>query len=178
MTSPSRPSKEDAATKSIQWTPEIMSKAAGLWRSGASAAVMAAQIGCTRSALLGKANRHRDIFPQRKIRTARGQSKSQKSGALKQGKPFTKTGPGMDKIPEDGKSPLRTARDLSQYRCEGQEPVVFTDLTSRQCHFPLSSFDEKDGPAMLCCGAAVLPGQSWCEAHRAVVYVKRVDERP
>jgi len=52
----------------FRWTPEIVSQAADLWNGGHSASEIAAIIGggVSRSAIIGKANRLRELFMQKK----------------------------------------------------------------------------------------------------------------
>lgn len=52
----------------VQWTPDLISKAAKLWNNNKSAAEIAEALGggVSRSAVIGKANRHKDIFKPRR----------------------------------------------------------------------------------------------------------------
>lgn len=166
-----------------EWPDDILKQAAALWQDGKSAAQIAKEIGRSRNAVLGKAFRMPSLFPargerrpsvtiQRVVEKLRGPSAV--SVRTKMEKP-----PRTPRLPKpepvdlpDGwlrerGQPIRN--DLSIFALPGVEPVAFSDLGRHACRFPLEAAEVKAGPDMPCCGAKTGDGNSYCDAHRAIM---------
>lgn len=81
-------------------------------------------------------------------------------------------------LPHGWKREGGTHRDLSGFVVPGVEPVPFGRVGSGQCRFMLASFQADDGAASACCGAATLPGKSWCTDHMKLVWSTRRAKAP
>lgn len=165
----------------IQWSDDVVKRAAALWRDGKSAGEIARMLGMSRNAVCGKAFRHPEIFPPRG--TTGGASAARRTVEKLRG-PMTPverarpvrpvSAPRVQKpkpvaLP-DGWSRADGARfDLDRYQRPGVAPVAFISLTRSQCHFPLQCFDAKAGPDMPCCGAPVAGKDRYCAEHRQIM---------
>lgn len=173
----------------FEWTPESRALAKALWAKGESATVIAAKFKVSRNAILGLASRFRDDFPARRegasakriIRrkpsarppaTKKAEAERPAHSRSERLRPAANLAPRCAPAPAapnvraewlraEGESVIR---DLTRFRLEGAEPIAFADLRRGQCQFPLSSFEEKGGPAMPYCGAKAETG-SYCQAH-------------
>lgn len=126
----------------FRWTKENMDIAAEMWKRASSATVIGIEIGCSRNAVLSKADRHRDIFPERKER----------------GTSYVDTSKLFDTKAKEH------LFDSSVFAIPDTKPVRFVDLESHHCKFPVSN---DHGADMLCCGGEKTHG-SYCATHAAV----------
>ncbi len=172
-----------------EWTDEKLEAAAQMKRDGKSYGQIAVYFGVSRSAMIGVGNRNRHLFAKSKravggrtvgarAKTAAAAPKTAKLAAKPTGKVRAKSGKGSARLSALGvtvrkEGVVGTRRDLSVHKLPGVATVRFADLASAQCAFPLTTFDEQDGPDMPCCGAPAEKGKRWCAAHCEVVFIER-----
>lgn len=146
-----------------EWLPADVARMTELWTAGRSAAVIAAEIGKSRSAVLGKIDR---------LGLARGTQ-----GANPVDKPFRpKSAPRAPFMPRPILPPDNPVSDSP----EPEPPREFIGPLLRKtlialkpddCHFPIG--DPRD-PAFAFCALPVAPGRPYCAAHCAASYTPRV----
>lgn len=139
--------RQNAPTPQVEWTDEMLSKAANMWADGMMAVQMASVLDLTIGAVRGIIRRRRDKFPER----TRGKNDKTKNNvseivAYKSG---VKTGP---KLPQTYKS----AYDLSRM----PHAKTLLEIGPCECRWALTD----DGPHLFC-AETTIPGKSWCKHH-------------
>lgn len=166
-----------------EWSDDQVKTASKMWREGCSASLIAMEIGKSRSAVVGKANRNRSLFPARMkaTQTARGMAKPRPTRA-----PSAPAMPGRIDLP----SSAELLDDLAAFRepratpvrsisCqavaltapieeitravrlgilpEDAAPIAYDDDAGAcRCRWPVGKILEIDLPAEKACGAPVL----------------------
>ena len=137
------------------WSEEQHSEIVALWNSGESAGFIAAHIGRTRCAVLGRLHR---------AGLGRADQAPKAAGAPKPRRQRSRTN-GFD---------LKRARELGgifELPIEEElaaDPIAFLDITAEQCRWPV----EGEGVAMLCCGADAVRDLPYCARHCRIAYTK------
>jgi GcrA cell cycle regulator len=138
-----------------EWSEEQHNAIVALWNSGESAGFIAAHIGRTRSAVLGRLHRHGLGRADKAQKAAKAPNPPRQRSRTN----------GFD---------LKRARELGgifELPVEEEpaaDPVAFLDVTAEQCRWPV----EGEGVAMLCCGASPLKGLPYCARHCRMAYTK------
>lgn len=150
---------------------------ARMWREGLVAREIAAAVGITPGSFAGLTHRRRDLFPARpsnfmalkaKPRSG-GRKRGKAAGGAGQPSVFRSTPERHERHVAEAVAAVSGGRfDLDRHALAGVEPVPFLDVRNGQCRFPLQSFGEPGGVSMMCCGAEVLTGRSYCAAHQAI----------
>ncbi|NTG48993.1 hypothetical protein G6M04_16575 [Agrobacterium rhizogenes] len=166
------PSRVEGATfkqSAEPWSKEDLETAARLWNQGRNDREIAEVMGIKRDRVISGRRLRSDMFPPRERRAA--------------------------VVPKDHAPRLQSARMASmgfgargdgvagesgrRYRHAGQafDPkavTAFSALSSRQCSWPLTDFEDADGPDMPCCGrqrrGSPIYGwtSSYCAGHAAI----------
>ncbi|RFB95201.1 hypothetical protein B5K11_09620 [Rhizobium leguminosarum bv. trifolii] len=172
------------------WTDERIDLAERMWKDGQSATAIAAKLrGVSRNAVLGVMNRKRDRFPLRGGKAGIGRnvpmSPKEKKGraaakAPKQPKPQFEAPKPTARLADLGviaRVPKATSEAKFPHRgavLPGGAPqgVAFALLTHWQCGWPLTDFEDADGPDMPCCGrrrrGQDAPDSAYCAEHAAI----------
>lgn len=152
--------RQNAPAPQVEWTDEMLSKAADMWAGGMMAIQMASVLDLTIGAVRGIIRRRCDKFPER----TRGKNLKTKNNvtetvAYKSG---VKTGP---KLPKTYKS----AYDLSRM----PHAKTLVEIGSCECRWALTD----EGPHLFC-AETTIPGKSWCSHHaQRVVGAGTISER-
>ncbi|ASS56864.1 GcrA family cell cycle regulator [Rhizobium leguminosarum] len=179
--------------KKSVWTPERLDLAEKLWKDGNSATVIAARLpGISRNAVLGVMNRERARFPYRGGPAGVGRnipmSPKEKVRKVATAKPVQPQKPKWQfeaqkataRLADLGiiaRLPKPTAEARFPHRgavLKGGAPngVSFSSLSHWQCAWPLTNFEDADGPDMPCCGrrrrGEDAPNSAYCAEHAAV----------
>lgn len=144
-----------------QWTDEQLDTLRQLSSVGLSAAEIAAVLGVTRNAVIGKRNRLG-------LSTARPASKRKAGLRQTQAKPEPAAKPKPTE-PRSGKGTMGVSaaqKSLVRPR-EVTSGVILSEKPRSACAWILG--DPAGDPDPMCCGAATVDG-TWCADHRARVY--------
>ncbi|MDO3434357.1 GcrA family cell cycle regulator [Rhizobium sp. CBN3] len=172
------------------WTDERIDLAERMWKDGKTATAIAARLpGISRNAVLGVMNRHRERFPLRGAKAGQPKAprvpKPKAEKSAKTAKPsggstlnFRATKPSamLSSLGVRVQAPKPSSAQPFPHRgaaLHGGAPggILFVDLTSRQCAWPLTDFGDADGPDMPCCGlprrGGDQPNSAYCAGHAA-----------
>jgi hypothetical protein len=150
----------NAVKKRLPWTQERLLKAAALWARNVSVPAMAQSMDVSTSTMTDVVKRYPQHFPERvqakNWRVARVDVLSRRSD-------------------REAKATERAQRgfDSSIHAIPGVTAVRFIDLTTSQCHFPISSADGPSGADMACCGAESREDSPYCNVHHRLAYRPR-----
>ncbi|MBY5763608.1 hypothetical protein HFO06_10965 [Rhizobium leguminosarum] len=180
--------------KPTVWTDERLDLAERMWKDGKTATAIAAKIrDVSRNSVLGIMNRKRDRFPLRGGPASVGRnipmSPKEKVRKVAPAKPVQPPKPKQQQF----EAPKATARladlgiiaRLPKPTAEARFPhrgavlkggapegVSFSALGHWQCAWPLTNFEDADGPDMPCCGrrrrGQDAPNSAYCAEHAAV----------
>ena len=142
--------------------PEIFARAKALAAEGLSCGAIAAALGVSRNAVIGKF--HREHIATARSRFAPPRPASAKAEPRPPRRPVR---------PASAKAEPRKPRALVRPPVVLGAPAPIGPL----CDFPPAGAcrfiaDDPIGDAWRCCGADTNPGSSWCAAHRAVVFAR------
>lgn len=152
----------------VQWTPEMLAKAATLIKLGVEPRAVASEIDVPLSRLVWLIGYRKDLFETRRRRpkpvaapvgdvvTAMADARSQ---ARTVAEPVTETARSRGDY-QPGLGDLMTGH-LFGPAPDG--PCGLVHLTSRTCRWPVSG----TGAATLFCAARIAPGAGYCDCHRA-----------
>ncbi len=142
----------------INWTDEMVDRAAALWKLGNSVRKIAAAMGQP-SSTVGSIvfKNHRDKFPKREKVKHDGRSVRKRSRSELNEPPRAFVG--------NAETQASERYDFTRYQIEGTTPIAYWKLSGCQCHFPLERFEEKSGPETPCCGQKTIEGRSYCNTH-------------
>jgi len=140
------------------WNAELTGRLEHLYRDGLSFRLIAADIGVSRNAAIGKARRMQ--LPKREVIA---QCKQRDSSARPPPRRRRKAPAPMPKPPEPPLDPLH------DYRC------TIVELTDRTCRFPLWPTDARHAERLYCGvpRASHAAGMPYCPRHAAVVWANR-----
>lgn len=177
----------------MRWEPDMIARAAALWKEGLSYTQIADEFGCTRGSISGITNRHPDKFPLRKILQRVRTRKEERSSAAPTLRRAVKAGTAIPPaVPADvssasraagapaGRAGVPDARSGSRAAPETVSnlpatlPITYLEavFSDRCLHFagdPLG----RDGPDMPVCGAARADGvlnTRYCRRHLVSQY--------
>ena len=144
------------------WTDEKVGELTRLWDIGKTGSEIAKELSCSRSAVLGKANRLG--LPPRVDKSASKPLKIRRAGSdtwtAWQPKPRRERNP--DLYNEIAHSDLRRYRTLDQLRL-------------RDCRYVIGA---PDGMQTVYCAENAKPDSSYCEAHHKLCYYPAKDQKP
>ncbi|MFK0330681.1 GcrA family cell cycle regulator [Rhizobium sp. NPDC090275] len=175
----------------ISWTDARVTAAAKLWNEGLSAAAIAERLGgITRSAVLGKVNRHPDLFaPRRESGQRAGRSarpapkaavtvpdvvKRTSSFGYQPSAPRARRPDPVPPVVQAMNIPNRPAGNYRHrdFRLDDSQTVPFSKVGRFQCAWPLTDFEDADTADMPCCGrprrGGDAPDSSYCAEHAAI----------
>ena len=145
------------------WTAERVATLRTLWtRKDISSEQIAATLGCTKNAVIGRA--HRDHLPMRRpptppaLRKAQSEGRKRQSDVRKRVKREALVHPSPAAF-------VPTPVNLSVGAWDalpGTTPIDMTALAATSCRWPI---DNPGGP-MLYCGCLIAHGSSYCPTHR------------
>lgn len=145
------------------WTDETVARLREQWVSGASASVIAAALGTSRNAVLGKV--HRLKLPARKTLSTAPKAIANRKRAVRLGLPTPtrryERAPNRPYIP-----PAPVAEATPRF-------IALFDLMSGDCRWPMNEPPEE----YLFCASAVLEGSPYCAAHHQLAYRPQPDRR-
>lgn len=173
----------------MPWTDARVRAAVDMWDDGLTAAAIADRLGgVTRSAVLGKASRHPDLFtPRRGVSPrAKASPRPAKSAAPAQGgarsssfgyQPSAPRARKVEPVVPDVQTMNIPKRPTGNYRhrdfsLDGSKPVPFSSVGRFDCAWPLVDFEDADTGDMPCCGrprrGGAAPDSSYCAEHAAI----------
>ena len=159
------------------WTDENIDELKKLWQKGMTTSEIAKQLGVSKNSVVGKV--HRIGLTSRpspiKIKSDEAESTSSQSAKKKSTKVSAPSDihsekeaafnqPVDDKSAEAKKTNTQTDPSLSP------SVTKLTDLDSHTCRWPIG--DPKDENFHFC-GKKIRTGQTYCEEHAAIAYVRR-----
>lgn len=175
---------------SMPWTDARVRAAINMWDDGLSAAAIAERLGgVTRSAVLGKANRHPDLFAPRRGVSPRAKAAPRPVKAAEPVRGGVNRSPSFGYQPSAGRArrpdpvppvvqamniPKRPAGNYRHrdFRLDDSHPVPFSKVGRFQCAWPLTDFEDADTADMPCCGrprrGGDAPDSSYCAEHAAI----------
>jgi GcrA cell cycle regulator len=139
---------------SFQWTGDLVGEVATYLKQGLSAAQIAAQLGISRNAVIGKV--HRDG-----ILSGIGFARSL-------GDPLTPKHVSKQRTPKPPRPFKPVIIDTLPYQVVGKPMLM---LAAQECRWVLS--DVEPGETHLFCGSPTEAGCSYCDAHYSRLYVRR-----
>lgn len=152
----------------MEWPDERSQQLAKLWEDDSlSAAEIAAALGITRNAVLGRA--HRMELPSRKV-----VSRRLGGGPLVQKQRKPRAAPGRTApfrpLPEPARGPSPAAAPAPRYDIEASASLGLDilDLRRDQCRYPDPAGDPAMGVPFTFCGHRVAPGSSYCQPHKMI----------
>jgi len=149
------------------WTPELTERLVALTKAGDSGSAIAAKLGVTRSAVIGKV--HRLGMQLGNCRNGNGQIRTGRpqkpvlTSFNKYRKPKVKSKPEFQKAP----IPPPNINDIGR--------VKFSELEPHHCRFGVG--DPKDEDFKFC-GLDRIPGRPYCSGHTARAYVGLPPKKP
>lgn len=150
------PKTSKVLSGNIDWEDEAnVATLSRLWSEGLSTAKIAARMGCTKNAIIGKA--HRLNLPKRDNPIRR-----HPDGYVPKPQPPKRVRAGTPTLPQ-----LSIASD--------QAPVI-TQVQPRAqfCCWPIG---EPGKPSFHFCNESSVPGKPYCQDHTAIAYVRVLDRR-
>lgn len=121
------------------WSPARFARAKQLVAEGLSASQVAADLGCTRNAVIGKLHRAHVAWTPRGLVPHRGPDRKPRKAPI------------LDRVrPKPPPKPIEVGEWASGRTSTGKL-VKFARLKSRDCKWPVAG---EPGPDMLCCGRA------------------------
>jgi GcrA cell cycle regulator len=149
------------------WSDRDIETVKAMWRSGATAADIAAALGggATRGAVLGKIHRlglKRGEEPQAKTSARGSKAKAPEARPQRAAKPV-----GRPAANAQAADPGREPKPIG--------PMPIWALGQCQCRWPIGNLLDPPG---LFCAAVTVDGSSWCPAHEAMVYTGTSRPRP
>jgi GcrA cell cycle regulator len=169
------------------WTEERIETLTKLWLDGVSGEAVAREIGdgCTRNAVIGKANRLGLAAHQRSNEGSASAAMLRRVEKRKRQEAASVTGFGVNKIqaarstaPQVFQStpPKAEATRKSTPVPEKRQGVLFEELPANGCKFAIN--DAPKGKPHLFCGAPRIDGSSWCIEHNARCYGRPWPPKP
>lgn len=172
----------------MPWTDARVRAAINMWDDGLSAATIAERLGgVTRSAVLGKANRHPDLFAPRRGVSPRvkssfrpdkvaepAQAARRSSFGYQPSAPRVRRPDPVPPVVQAMNIPKRPAGNYRHrdFRLDDTQPVAFSKVGRFQCPWPLTDFEDADTADMPCCGRARrggdAPDSSYCAEHASI----------
>ena len=146
----------------VQWTTDMLSTAASLYKLGVAPKAIAAEVDVPLSKLVWLIGYRKDLFEikQRRVEpVAPAHADVVLAIADARAEPATEAPPTQGDY-EPGLGDLMTEH-LFGPAPDG--PCQLVHLTSRTCRWPVSGI----GAAMLYCAARIAPGAGYCDCHRA-----------
>lgn len=154
----------------FQWTESVEANLRDLWAQGMPTRAIAAKIGCSKNAVVGKARRL-GLKPRGNcIKPYRPGTKrpSRAKGAVKFS-PVKQRMVRVDKIEPAVTEPPQPGRPTVSGR-RGPAPVAAQNGGSREpCRYP---FGDPKAPGFRFCDDPGIPGKPYCEAHMALCYLR------
>lgn len=174
--------RADRHSPGKEWTVEEKAKAAALWNDGVSAGKIAARFGVERNSIIGLVHRNRTLFT-RQGGKPKAETKLSGKAAHVIIVDEVKLAPSKSEPKPTYVKPSALGASIGMQMRSGAKPtrrydhagddlasVAFFDLGRRQCRWPVNGFDDRSGAAMPCCGAEIVPGRSYCQAHLKLAY--------
>ena len=145
------------------WTNEQVEQLREMWSEGLTANEIAKKLGVTKNAIVGKVHRLCLKARPSPIKTKNADVKPETN--LKQSDETGTSAEVAEQMPELPK--VEVAVKEKKSCCEGN--VKLTELDSHTCRWPIG--DPRDDDFCFC-GKRVRTGQTYCDEHSAMAYVK------
>ena len=145
------------------WTNEQVEQLREMWTEGLTANEIAKRLGVTKNAIVGKV--HRLCLKARpspiKTKNAEDKVEDKKSVPVEEELPFAE----VEQVAELSEADVSSKEKKTC--CSGN--VKLTELDSHTCRWPIG--DPRDDDFCFC-GKRVRAGQTYCDTHSAMAYVK------
>ena len=148
------------------WTDEMIEQLTQLWMSGLTTNEIAKELGLSKNSVVGKVHRmNLNSRPSPIKKKEEAQVEQSAVQEPKQVKSPKKTTPSLEHKPAKiAVSPIDT-------KTHSDTCVKLSDLNSHTCRWPIG--DPKDENFCFC-GKKVRAGQTYCDEHAAIAYVKPI----
>lgn len=159
----------------MAWTDEMVEDLRRMWKEGLTTGEIGKRLGVSKNSIVGKVHRlglSGRPSPIKKKESIAGSIapeavKTEKNKSQKTAKPVLKTTvPAVEKTTEKKEAP-KNCNSAKEAPSNGF--ISLTDLDNHTCRWPLG--DPKDENFHFC-GKKVRIGQTYCDEHSAVAYVK------
>ena len=159
----------------MAWTDKMVEELKSLWQTGLTTNEIAKQLGVSKNSIVGKVHRLSLLSRPSPIRKkdekkrVRKVKKETTKAPLQEVLPLTENEPEVETAKNITSAPVETIADkivenINEYN------VKLTDLDNHTCRWPIG--DPKDENFHFC-GKKVKTGQTYCEEHAAIAYVRR-----
>jgi GcrA cell cycle regulator len=158
----------------VTWTDAEVARLRELWANGRSAAQVAREIGCSRLAVIGKAQRlglrRRDTADAACSISAVPRSPPLTGNDLaRAGKAFADRARALARL----EAQLRREPVAPEVHSPESRPCSFMELTRDTCRWPVG---DPDTPGFYFCGAPPDAGHVYCAHHRHIAHAREEDD--
>lgn len=163
----------------MAWTDDMINDLKKMWKKGLTTNEIAKELGVSKNSIVGKVHRLNLISRPSPIKKKDEKPKKTTSTCKKtidkapKQEPEAKSEVAVSKVQKTPvtKTPVQTEVKSSEPKFHKNTCIQLSDLDSHTCRWPIG--DPKDDNFCFC-GRHVKAGQTYCEEHSALAYVKPI----